>query len=97
MSLCGHQALDVIIGSSKSLSQMANGEDESTSYNSEVTGCSDDKLKYLNDQSLKCDIILVQEHWLLSNNLKRNKNGVVNFTGIANSGVDDTQCNGYGS
>ncbi len=38
------------------------------------------------------DIILVQEHWLLSNNVKRIKNGVVNFTGIANSGMDDIQC-----
>ncbi len=60
------------------------------SYNS--TGFNDDKLKYLNDQSLECDIILVQEHWLLSNNLKRIINGVVNFTGIANSGMDEIQC-----
>ncbi len=38
------------------------------------------------------DIILVHEHWLLSNNLKSIKNGVATFTGIANSGMDDTQC-----
>ncbi len=58
------------------------------SYNS--TGFSDDKLKYLTEQSLEFDIILVQEHWLLSNDLKRIKNGVVNFTGIGNSGMDET-------
>lgn len=59
------------------------------SYNS--TGCNDDKLNYLNAASSDCDIILVQEHWLLSNNLQRIKAGVKGFTGIANSGVDETQ------
>lgn len=58
------------------------------SYNS--TGCNDDRLSYLNASS-ECDIILVQEHWLLANNLHRIKTGVNGFTGIANSGVDETQ------
>ncbi len=59
------------------------------SYNS--TGSKDDRLIYLNDASYGHDIILVQEHWLLSNNLKRIKTAVQGFTGIANC-IDDDKC-----
>ncbi len=59
------------------------------SYNS--TGCNDDKLRYLNASSKSCDIIFVQEHWLLKDNLHKIKCGIDDFTGIANSGVDENQ------
>ncbi len=57
------------------------------SYNS--TGSNDDRLRYLNDASYGHDIILVQEHWLLSNNLKRIKTAVKVFTGFTN--VDEAK------
>jgi len=60
------------------------------SYNS--TGCNDARLSYLNDASSNADIILVQEHWLLTKNLHRITSAVSGFTGIANSGVDETLC-----
>ncbi len=60
------------------------------SYNS--TGSNDHQMRYLNDASYGYDIILVQEHWLLSNNLKRIKTAVQGFTGIANSCVDEDKC-----
>ncbi len=56
------------------------------------TGSNDDRLRYLNDALYGYDIILVQEHWLLSNNLKRIKTALQVFTGIANSGVDEAKC-----
>ncbi len=60
------------------------------SYNS--IGSNDDRLRYLNDASYGHDIILIQEHWLLSNKLKRIKTAVQGFTGIVNSGVDEAKC-----
>ncbi len=57
------------------------------------TGCNDDKLNYLQNvaSESQCDFIFTQEHWLVAGNLHRIKAGIPGYTGIANSGVDDTQ------